>query len=85
MNMMACSGIPTLTKSMNRYPPAVITREFVGEAIGVANAIPDAAATAIANVYGFASIANAAARAIGVKRTAVAVLLTNCPNTTVNA
>ena len=52
--------------------PAVITREFVGEATGVENAMLDAEAIAIKKVYGLASSWMAAFNAIGANNTAVA-------------
>lgn len=49
MNMTICKGIPIFKKSLNLYPPAVMTIAFVGEATGVANAMLAAAATVIKN------------------------------------
>ena len=61
-----------------------MTRAFVGEAIGVENAILAEIATAMTNGYGLYPILTAVVIATGTKITAVAVLLINWLNRAVS-
>ena len=72
-----CSGSPTLTKSINEYCPAGITRALGGVENGDAKHIEAATVTANRNGSGLTPIPMAHCRAMGAISTAVTVLLMN--------